>query len=130
MVIYGEWEGDQDRRLPAGRDLRDGGRACPAEEEIGSTVSPGHVHDERGHFGRKAPCLVGIRDCLPIALPRLVDEEEPILQLHQAVQGFADDPVDRVRPLAAAEDKDREERTVLFLPPVFPQGRLPGSDFP
>ena len=85
--------------------------------------------DERGNLGRKAPFAVGRRDRLPILLPRLMDEAEPVLQVLQAVQGLADDPVDRVRPLASAEDQDREARVASLLPAVFPRGRPRGSDF-
>ena len=105
MVIYGEGEGDQDGRLPTGCDLRDGGRACPAEEEIGLTVCRGHVHDERRNFSRKTPFPVGIRNRFPVALPRLVDETEPILQVQQVIQGLSDNSVDRARPLAAAKEQ-------------------------
>ena len=113
MVVHREGEGDQDGRLPAGGDLRDGGCAGPADQEIGRPVGRGHIRDERRDLGRKAPFAVGRGDGLPILFPRLMDEAEPVLHVPQVVQGLADEPVDRVRPLASAEDQDRETRVVL-----------------
>ncbi len=43
-----------------------------------------------------------------------MDEAEPVLQVPQAVEGLADDPVDRVGPLAPAEDQEREARIAFF----------------
>ena len=95
---------DEQRRPPDRRDLGDGPRPGPGDDEVGPPEVVRELRRERDDARACDPCP-GIR--LPhgrvLPLARLVHDEQPAAQARDATERLREPLVERLGPLAAAE---------------------------
>jgi hypothetical protein len=128
MVVGGCGKRHQDRRPAGGGQLRHGGRAGPADHQVGVRQALGHVVEEGGEGGRQAAAPVGRFHCRHRAARHLLaDREAPAQVLGQAAERGRDQVVEGLGALAAAEHQQPERvarsRRAVGPPAALGDGR-------
>ncbi len=106
LVVVGRVrERDEERRPPDRRDLGDGPRPGPGDDEVGP---PEVVRERPSRTGRRArlrplPGRTPPARSRRVPLARLVHDEQPAAQARDATERLREPLVERLGPLAAAE---------------------------
>ena len=118
VIVGGVGEGDEHRRSTDRSQLRQRGRPRPTQDEIGPAIGLGHPLDERLHPDPRlaeAERRIASAHLVKVGLAGLVPDLELRQRREELRQRREEGPVDRPRPLRAAEDEEpRRPRLVLL----------------